>query len=124
MFYSDEPGDVSLYTASRNKISHTGRTHNGLIVFVLPNMALAFVLFFALIAYLPRRAEAQNAQPFEKLPQIESIVANFMSANAVPGLSVAIVEDGQLRWSAERCLSVAPLWLPPSAIRIRDQSGR
>jgi len=36
----------------------------------------------------------------EKQQQIEAAAARFMAANSVPGLSVAVVENGEHAWSA------------------------
>src|SRR5215467_3786549 len=60
-----------------------------------------YAVFFSLWILL--RAEALPAQQRnlsqEKRAAIEKAVASFMSANSVPGLSVAVVLDGELRWS-------------------------
>src|ERR1043166_6504192 len=37
--------------------------------------------------------------PQAKIEAIERLVKTFMSANEVPGLSVAVVADGTLKWS-------------------------
>src|SRR2546429_2067860 len=43
---------------------------------------------------------AQDAKlSSEKHAQIESAIAKFMSANSVPGVSVAVVENGEYEWS-------------------------
>jgi serine beta-lactamase-like protein LACTB, mitochondrial len=43
---------------------------------------------------------AQNAEfPSEKRVAIEKAVSNFMAANSVPGISVAVVQKGELVWS-------------------------
>jgi serine beta-lactamase-like protein LACTB, mitochondrial len=44
---------------------------------------------------------AQNGEfPSEKRVAIEKAVSNFMAANSVPGISVAVVQNGELVWSA------------------------
>lgn len=55
---------------------------------------LFFTLFCA--ATLPAQ---QKSLPQEKRLAIEKAVAGFMSANSVPGLSAAVVLDGEPRWS-------------------------
>jgi CubicO group peptidase (beta-lactamase class C family) len=43
---------------------------------------------------------AQNGEfPSEKHVAIEKAVSNFMAANSVPGISVAVVQNGELVWS-------------------------
>lgn len=59
------------------------------------------VIFFSLLtlfcaAALPAQ---QKSFPQEKQLAIEKAVASFMSANSVPGLSAAVVLDGEPRWS-------------------------
>ncbi len=45
-------------------------------------------------------AGPQNAEfPSEKRVAIEKAVSNFMAANSVPGISVAVVQNGELAWS-------------------------
>ena len=44
-------------------------------------------------------AAQQKEFPHEKRLTIEKAVASFMSANSVPGLSAAVVLDGEPRWS-------------------------
>lgn len=44
-------------------------------------------------------AAQQREFPHEKRLAIEKAVASFMSANSVPGLSAAVVLDGEPRWS-------------------------
>ena len=60
-----------------------------------------FAIFFSLLtlsyaALLP--AQQKNLSP-EKRLAIEKAVASFMSANSIPGLSAAVVLEGEPRWS-------------------------
>src|SRR5438045_539637 len=41
----------------------------------------------------------QKSLPLEKRAAIEKAVASFMSANSIPGLSAAVVLEGEPRWS-------------------------
>src|SRR5438093_2708826 len=58
------------------------------------------ILFFlsVLLCTSPLSAQ-QRSFPLEKRAAIEKAVANFMSANSIPGLSAAVVLEGDLRWS-------------------------
>src|SRR5712672_353231 len=55
------------------------------------------VLFFAKPSFLESQ-ESKLAQ--EKRVQIEAAVSNFLTSTHVPGVSVAIVENGQYEWGA------------------------
>ncbi len=46
----------------------------------------------------PLRAQARSLSP-EKRAQIEKSASSFMATNSVPGISVAVVQDGELVWS-------------------------
>jgi serine beta-lactamase-like protein LACTB, mitochondrial len=61
----------------------------------------SFLLAALLAAILCVSAAAQDhtLSP-EKRAQIEKVVSAFMTANSVPGVSVAVVQDGQPVWSA------------------------
>jgi serine beta-lactamase-like protein LACTB, mitochondrial len=57
------------------------------------------VLFTALSACsVPLQAQGKNLSA-EKRSQIEKAASKFMAANSVPGISVAVVQDGALVWS-------------------------
>lgn len=59
---------------------------------------LPFLLL--LLCAAPTRAQQQAALPAEKLKQIEQLISTEMSKQSIAGLSVAVVTDNQLRWSA------------------------
>lgn len=63
---------------------------------VAASLALfSFALFFA-----TAQLEAQSKPfPVEKKVQVEKAASNFMAANSVPGISVAVALDGELAWS-------------------------
>ena len=63
-----------------------------------------YAIFFSLLTLfwavaLP--AQQKNLSQ-EKRVAIEKAVASFMAANSVPGLSAAVVLDGEPRWSDDR----------------------
>ena len=64
-----------------------------------PRLHRLLASLFAVILCLPSSAQNKSLPP-EKRAQIEKAVSAFMTANSVPGVSVAIVQDGQPRWSA------------------------
>src|SRR5947209_4380891 len=63
----------------------------------LPRIVVGAALLVAGSLALP----AQDAKlAAEKRTQIEQAISKFMAANQVPGLSAAVVENGQYAWSA------------------------
>jgi serine beta-lactamase-like protein LACTB len=47
-------------------------------------------------------SQAQSPGPAQtKRQQIEDAVKKFMAANSLPGISVAVVEDGNYEWSSD-----------------------
>ncbi len=62
----------------------------------------AFLIVFALVASTfaqPSSAQQPSLAP-EKRSQIEAAVSQFMSTTHVPGLSVAVVENGETEWAS------------------------
>src|SRR5260370_16332562 len=55
------------------------------------------VLLFATAAPLQSQESAVSK---EKRAQIETAVSNFLTSTHVPGVSVAVVENGQYEWGA------------------------
>jgi CubicO group peptidase (beta-lactamase class C family) len=69
----------------------------------MKNKCLALLLFVAFVAVgaTTRIAIAQEAKlTSEQQTQIESAISKFMASSRAPGISVAVVEDGQLVWSS------------------------
>jgi serine beta-lactamase-like protein LACTB, mitochondrial len=63
--------------------------------------SLSFLLAALLVAISSVAAAAQDhSLSTEKRAQIEKAVSAFMAANSVPGVSVAVVQNGQPVWSA------------------------
>jgi serine beta-lactamase-like protein LACTB, mitochondrial len=67
-----------------------------------PKTSIHFFLLAALLAILfSTHAVAQeNALSPEKRAQIEKAVSAFMTANSIPGISIAIVQNGRPVWSS------------------------
>src|SRR5215471_7109412 len=59
----------------------------------------AFILSFLLSSWSPRSFAQQKSITAEKRQEIEKAVASFMSANSVPGLSAAVVLEGEPIWA-------------------------
>jgi serine beta-lactamase-like protein LACTB, mitochondrial len=60
---------------------------------------IALLLFF-LAASAPRQVSAQNQKLSpQRQATLEDVIAKFMAANKIPGLSVSVVEGGRVVWS-------------------------
>ena len=67
----------------------------------LGRSACSFALLLLVYSLGPARLEAQSKSLSEaKRTQIEKAASSFMAANSVPGISAAVVQDGELVWSA------------------------
>ena len=60
---------------------------------------LKFLVGAIFLCTLVSQAQDQTFSP-EKRSQIEAVVSRFMASTHVPGLSVAVVEDGKYEWAA------------------------
>jgi serine beta-lactamase-like protein LACTB, mitochondrial len=59
------------------------------------------IAFFLLLFAPITPALGQDADSLvKKRAQVERLVSKYMAANSIPGLSVAIIQDGQLQWAA------------------------
>src|ERR1700724_1590823 len=79
---------------------------------------LPFLLAVLLAAIASVSAAAQHhTLSAENHTQIEKVISAFMTANSVPGVSVAIVQNGQPIWSAGFGLADLedPALAPPAA---------
>ena len=66
-----------------------------------PNSRLAVrALLLALLCAAPAFAQQPQRLPEEKIKKIEQLISTEMSRQQIAGLSVAVVTDNQLRWSA------------------------
>ncbi len=59
----------------------------------------SLALIWLLLAAVPLRAQTPAAVPPDQLQQIETVIKQVMARDNVPGLSVALVTDGQVRWA-------------------------
>lgn len=67
----------------------------------IPAVLYFFFLFFILLFISSTTAFPQSAQIAPaKRTELESAIARFMAANSIPGVSVAVVENGVEDWSA------------------------
>jgi serine beta-lactamase-like protein LACTB, mitochondrial len=70
----------------------------------LPKTAWTMQLFAVVLLAFSLESASLHAQTkglsADKRAQIEKAASSFMAANSVPGISVAVVQDGELVWSA------------------------
>jgi serine beta-lactamase-like protein LACTB, mitochondrial len=62
-------------------------------------VAIALLLVLGLVFASPSIAQ-QYQLPAEKRAQLETAISRFMAAHSIPGVSVAIVDNGAYEWSA------------------------
>ncbi len=79
----------------RMKAMHSEKRTSSRLCWVSSVLVLALSLSVA----TPIIAAQESKLSSERHGQIEKAIAKFMAANSVPGLSVAIVENGALKWS-------------------------
>lgn len=66
-----------------------------------PGRSVASALLLALGLVLTSSSIAQQPQlPLQKRAQLETAISHFMAGHSIPGVSVAIVENGAYEWSA------------------------
>ncbi len=79
-----------------NRISHREKREQP----TLGLLPMVLALLLSLLTASTNVASAQDAKlSSEKRAQLESAISKFMSANSVPGLSAAVVENGEYVWS-------------------------
>jgi CubicO group peptidase (beta-lactamase class C family) len=76
------------------------------------NLFVAVLLFGAVLA--PITGAQDRKIPEEKRAQIEAAVSRFMSSTHVPGLSIAVVENGEFEWASGFGLADAENNVPAS----------
>ena len=63
-------------------------------------LATTLVLLAACLSAVSRAPAQAGKLSEERRTKMETAIATFMAASQVPGLSVAIVQDGEVAWSA------------------------
>ncbi len=96
-----ETGGFLWYSALRKLTSEGEVDHLNPHLHVASRRFWLQLVTFVLFPSLPiTSALGQEANSFpKKRPEMERIVSEYMSANKIPGLSVAIVQDGQIQWA-------------------------
>jgi CubicO group peptidase (beta-lactamase class C family) len=86
--------------------------------FVRVRFAFALCLFTVVFASGAVAQQQTAPLPVEKVKQIEALISAEMARQNIPGLSVAVVTDGQLRWSAGYGLADLENFVPAKAATV------
>jgi serine beta-lactamase-like protein LACTB len=75
-------------------------------------------LVLTLLAWMPATAQTNTALPADKITKIETAISSLMSRQNIPAVSVAIVQDNQIRF--QRCYGMANMenFVPAKALTV------
>lgn len=79
-------------------------------------VCMAFLL--SLLAWMPAAAQGPAALPADKTVKIEAAISALMSRQNIPGLSIAIVTDNQLRWQGGYGMADVENFVPAKALTV------
>src|ERR1041384_1689403 len=80
--------------------SETRRNHGGFQHRKRQKIATTLVLLVAYALGVSRAAGQTRKLSDEKQAKIERAISTFMASSEVPGISIAVVQDGEFVWSA------------------------
>jgi CubicO group peptidase (beta-lactamase class C family) len=72
-------------------------------------------LLLALLTWIPATAQTPASLPADKLAKIEAAITAVMSRQSIPGLSIAIVTDNELRWQSGYGMADVENFVPAKA---------
>ena len=79
-------------------------------------LKLVFVrLMIVLLAWMPAAAQTPASLPADKITKIEAAITSAMSRQSIPGLSIAIVTDNELRWQRSYGMADVENFVPAKA---------
>ena len=84
------------------------------IVGRLPCVALVLTL----ITWMPATAQTNTALPADKITKIETAISSVMSRQGIPAVSVAIVEDNQIRFQRGYGMADVENFVPAKALTV------
>lgn len=82
------------------------------IVFRMPCLALALTL----IAWMPATGQTDAALPADKITKIETAISSLMSRQSIPALSVAVVQNDQIRFQGGYGMADLENFVPAKAL--------
>lgn len=74
------------------------------------------IFLFAAVS-VPLRAQTKSLSP-EQRASIEKSISSFMAANSVPGISAAVVQDGDLAWSEGFAMADLENFVPATPLTV------
>jgi len=77
-----------------------------------------WILTTVLLAAAPARAQAPGALSADKISRIETAISSFMSQQNIPGMSVAIVIDNQIRFQRGYGMAEVENFVPAKALTV------
>ena len=83
---------------------------------VLRRPCVAFLL--ALIAWVPAAAQTNAALPADKIAKIETAISSWMSRQSIPAISIAIVQDNQIRFRGGYGMADLENFVPAKALTV------
>src|SRR5258706_1310569 len=104
----------SSYTRRRSRkeiVMHS--TERGWIAAIAHNTRVALVVLSLTFASFALAQEGKIAP--EKKAAREAAIARFMAAHSIPGVSVAVVENGEYQWSARFGMSDLENFVPATS---------
>ena len=84
--------------------------------FVFRPLCVALVL--TLPARMPATAQTSAALPADKITKIETAVSSFMSRRSIPAVSIAIVQDNQVRFQRGYGMADMENFVPAKALTV------
>src|SRR2546423_5297922 len=79
---------------------------------------LCIALVLTLIAWVPATAQTNTALPAEKIARIETAISSFMSRQSIPAVSVAVVQDNQIRFQGGYGMADLENFVPAKALTV------
>ena len=79
---------------------------------------LCVALVLTLIAWVPATAQTNTALPADKIAKIETAISSLMSRQSIPAMSVAIVEDNQIRFQRGYGMADMENFVPAKALTV------
>src|SRR5688572_32795739 len=79
---------------------------------------LCVALVLTLIAWTPATAQTNAALPADRIAKIETAISSLMSRQSIPAVTVAVVEDNQIRFQRGYGLADMENFVPAKALTV------
>src|SRR5205823_956348 len=84
----------------------------------ITSFAFCIALVLALLARMPAAAQTNTSLPADKIAKIETAISSLMSRQGIPAVSVAIVEDNQIRFQRGYGMADVENFVPAKALTV------